>query len=48
MATHSSILVCKEPWTEKPSGLQYTGLQRVRYDLAHMSTLLQGTLLTSS
>ena len=48
MATHFSILVCEDPWIEKPSGLQYTGLQRVRHDWAHMSTLLQGTLLTSS
>ena len=30
MATHSSILAWRIPWTEKPSGLQSTGLQRVR------------------
>ena len=30
MATHSSILAWRTPWTEKPSGLQSTGLQRVR------------------
>ena len=34
MATHSSILDWQIPWTEEPSGLQYTGLQRVRHDLA--------------
>ena len=34
MATHSSILAWRIPWTEKPGGLQSTGLQRVRYDLA--------------
>ena len=34
MATHSSILAWKIPWTEKPSGLQSMGLQRVRRDLA--------------
>ena len=28
MATHSSILAWKIPWTEEPSGLQYMGLQR--------------------
>ena len=28
MATHSSILVWKTPWTEKPGGLQSTGLQK--------------------
>jgi len=31
IATHSSILAWKTPWTEKPGGLQSTGLQRVRY-----------------
>ena len=31
-ATHSSILAGKIPWTEKPGGLQSTGLQRVRHD----------------
>ena len=25
MATHSSILACKIPWTEEPGGLQYKG-----------------------
>ena len=29
MATHSSILVWKVPWTEKPGGLQSIGSQRV-------------------
>ena len=33
MATHSSILVWKIPWTEKPGRLQVMGLQRVRQDL---------------
>ena len=32
MATHSSILACRIPWTEEPGGLQSTGLQRVRHD----------------
>ena len=27
-ATHSSILARKIPWTEKPRGLQFLGLQR--------------------
>ena len=36
MATHSSILVWKIPWTEEPGGLRSRGLQRVRHDLAHM------------
>ena len=29
MATHSSILAWRIPWTEKPSGLQSIGSQRV-------------------
>ena len=31
MATHSSTLAWKIPWTEKPSRLQSMGLQRVRH-----------------
>ena len=27
MATHSSVLACKHPWTEEPEGLQAMGLQ---------------------
>ena len=39
MATHSSILAWRIPWTEEPGGLQSIGSQRVRHDwsdLAHM------------
>ena len=32
MATHSSILTWRIPWTEEPSKLQSIGLQRVRHD----------------
>ena len=32
MATHSSILAWRIPWTEEPSGLQSMGLQRVAHD----------------
>ena len=32
MATHSSTLAWKIPWTEKPGRLQYMGSQRVRLD----------------
>ena len=32
MATHSSILAWKIPWTEEPGGLQSRALQRVRHD----------------
>ena len=32
MATHSSVLAWRIPWTEKPGGLQSMGSQRVRHD----------------
>ena len=32
MATHSSSLAWRIPWTEEPSGLQFMGSQRVRQD----------------
>ena len=32
MAIPSSILAWRIPWTEKPGGLQSTGLHRVRHD----------------
>ena len=32
MATHSSILAWKIPWTEEPGGLQSKGSQRVGHD----------------
>ena len=32
MATHSSILAWRIPWTEDPGGLQSMGSQRVRHD----------------
>ena len=45
MATHSSILAWKIPWTEKSGRLQFMGLQRVGYNwvtehstLAYIST----------
>ena len=34
VATHSSVLAWRIPWTEEPGGLQSTGLQRVRQDWA--------------
>ena len=34
MATHSSILAWRIPWTEKPGGLQSMGLQRVEHSRA--------------
>ena len=34
MATQSSILAWRIPWTEEPGGLQSMGLQRVGHDWA--------------
>ena len=46
MAPHSSILAWKIPWTEEPSRLQSTGLQRIRHDSVgvhtHTHTLVYG------
>ena len=42
MATHSSILAWKIPWTEEPGRLQSMESQRVRYDWA---TSLPGDLI---
>ena len=32
MATHSSILAWRIPWTEKPGGLHSMGWQRIRHN----------------
>ena len=32
MATHSSILAWRSPWTEEPGGLQSMGLQKVGHN----------------
>ena len=40
MATHSSILAWKIPWTEESGGLQSTGSQRVGHDPATSLSLL--------
>ena len=32
MATHSSILAWRIPWTEEPGRLQFMGLQRIGHD----------------
>ena len=41
MATHSTILAWKFPWTEKPGGLQSMGLQRVRHNCTHTHAGIQ-------
>ena len=35
MATHSSILAWRVPWTEEPGGLWFIELQRVGNDQRH-------------
>ena len=43
MATHSSILAWRIPWTEEPGGLQTMGSQRVGHDWATFTfTLFHG------
>ena len=42
MATHSSILSWKTPWTEEIDGLQSMWLQEVRHDWAQHSTAENG------
>ena len=43
MATHSSILTCKIPWTEEPGGLQSMGSHKSwipRNDLTTITTVI--------
>ena len=40
MATHSSILAWKIPWTEEPGRLQSMGSQRVGHDLVTKEQLI--------
>ena len=38
MASHSSILAWRIPWTEEPDGLQSTGVTQSRTGLKRLST----------
>ena len=42
MATHSSILVCRIPWTEKPGGLQSTGVAKESDMTQQLSNSIEG------
>ena len=42
MATHSSILAWKIPWTEEPGGLQSIWLQRVGHDWSDSACMITG------
>ena len=44
MATHSSVLAWRVPWTEEPDGLQSIGLKRVNTPDTHIIGLT--TILT--
>ena len=46
MATHSSILAWRIPWTEEPGALQSMGLRRVRHDWAQHSKPIHALSLT--
>ena len=37
MATHSSILTWRIPWTEEPAGLQSIGSQRIGHDWSDLA-----------
>ena len=39
MGTHSSVLVWRIPWTEKPGGPQSMGLQRVGHDWSNLTCM---------
>ena len=41
MATHSSILVWENPWTEKPVGLQSMGSQKSQTRLSECTATTQ-------
>ena len=47
MATHSSILAWRIPWTEEPGGPQSTALQRVTQSCATNSFFLPLTAYTT-
>ena len=46
MATFSSILAWRIPWTEEPGGLQSAGSQRVRHDWSDSARTHGRSLLT--
>ena len=46
MATHSSILAWRIPWTEEPDELQSMGSQRVGHDLAYSTHRVFADIVT--
>ena len=47
VATHSSILAWKIPWTEQPGRLQPMGFRGVGHDLVHTHTHMQEFIMIS-
>jgi len=45
LATHSSVLAYRIPWTEEPGRLQSMGLQRVRHSCATNFHFLSITII---
>ena len=39
MATHSSVLAWRLPWTEEPDGLQSTVLHRIEHDCRDLASV---------
>ena len=48
MATHSSILAWRIPWTEEPGGLQPMGSQRVGHTQLHIYLPIHPSIYLSS
>ena len=48
LATHSSILAWRIPWTEEPGGLQFMELQRVRHDLSNLACMQMRYMIKTS
>ena len=46
METHSNILAWRIPWTEEPSRLQSTGLQRVGHNIETKQRLLTVNIIS--
>ena len=47
MATHSSIVAWRIPWTEEPDGLQFMGSQRARKNLMTFTHIEEDLVISS-
>ena len=48
MATHSSVLAWRIPWTEKPGGLPSMGSHRVRHYWSHLAATYESNIILKS